>query len=154
MFLTSVVSDAKRFKSLEILREGCRLDGTLRIKKRMNYFPGIFKDDGTIGTIDLTAKIPYSTQLLVDPITRADNDDIRGMASWERIDHRHVYTVGEKYESGVGGEDSDGFEVGVQLVLPMSFAGDSTELMEEIYAQCKDIFQVCQLQEVDIVGGQ
>ena len=98
---------------------------------------------------DLKAEISYSTQLLIGPITRAHDEDVRGMKGWEDIDQRHVYKVGEKYERGEGGEDSDGFEVGVQYVFPMSFAGDRTDLMEEIYARCRNNFRVCRLRDAD-----
>ena len=103
---------------------------------------------------DLKAEIPYSTQLLIGPIARAHDDDVKGTKSWENIDHRHVYKVGEKYERGEDREDGDGFEVGVQYVFPMSFAGDRTELMEEIYVRCRSNFRVCRLQDGDAIAGQ
>jgi len=71
------------------------------------------------------------------------------MSSWEEIDQRHVYKVGAEHDAGEGcNNDESGFEAGIQYVMPMESCDEPTQLMEQIYTQCKDNFTVCRLREV------
>ncbi len=103
---------------------------------------------------DLKVVIPYSTQLLIGPLTRAHDDTTLYMDSWESIDHRHVYTLGAEGENAGGGDAVSGLEVGIQYVFPMEFAGEPTRLMEEIFAQRKNNFQVCRLRSTGTRSSQ
>jgi len=102
----------------------------------------------------LRAEIPYDTQLLIGPISRSHDDVIRGMASWQSIDHRHIYKLGEGHELGEGADDGHGFEVGIQYVFPMIINDDATPLMQNIFAQCKNSSKVCALSRADTAFGR
>lgn len=95
--------------------------------RRMEYIPR-----------DLQEEVPHSTQLLIGPIARAHDTVIGNMASWQHIDQRHVYKI-----------DHDEGEVGIQYVFPMESAGQRTDLMDNIFTQCKRNFKVIRLADAD-----